>query len=68
MKVTNLTNSPFDLVDATGKTVRLPARGTLENFEPHRMHAAQYRAMGCFVIEADAPRNKRVGRPPKAKD
>ncbi len=57
MKITNLTNSPYDLIDAKGKPVRLPARGSI-NIDPHPQHLNQYRMLGYFRIEDDAPATK----------
>lgn len=50
MKITNLTNSPFDLINDKGEKERLPARGEL-TFEPHHMHAASYRRAQYFKVE-----------------
>ena len=49
MHIKNLTNSPYQLVDAKGKAVMLPARGTVD-IEPHTMHVNQYRQVGYFEI------------------
>lgn len=58
MKITNLTNSPYQLVDAKGKAVMLPARGTVD-IEPHPMHVKQYRQIGYFEItEAEVEAEK----------
>ncbi|WP_442596313.1 hypothetical protein ACSBPU_05605 [Parapusillimonas sp. JC17] len=54
MRITNLTNSPYDLLDAKGKTVRLAARGSV-SIDPHPQHVSHYRAVGYFRIEDDAP-------------
>ena len=57
MKITNLTNSPYQLVDAKGKAVVLPARGEID-IDPHPMHENLYRQLGYFRIEeggASAP-------------
>lgn len=50
MKITNLTNSPYQLVDAKGKAVMLPARGEID-IDPHPMHESLYRQLGYFRIE-----------------
>ena len=50
MKITNLTNSPYQLVDAKGKSVMLPARGEID-IDPHPMHESLYRQLGYFRIE-----------------
>jgi len=50
MKITNLTNSPYQLVDAKGKAVMLPARGEV-NIDLHPMYENLYRQMGYFRIE-----------------
>lgn len=58
MKITNLTNSPYQLVDAKGKAVMLPARGEID-IDPHPMHENLYRQLGYFRIEeggAPAPK------------
>lgn len=52
MRLKNLTNSPFALIDKDGKKVMLPARGTVD-IEPHPMHAAYYRQVGYFEISED---------------
>lgn len=57
MKITNLTNSPYQLVDAKGKAVMLPALGEID-IDPHPMHESLYRKLGYFRIEeggASAP-------------
>lgn len=54
MKITNLTNSPYQLVDAKGKAVVLPARGEID-IDPHPMHESLYRQIGYFEIEESAP-------------
>lgn len=56
MRVTNLTNSPHDLINAKGEKVRLPARGSIEGFEPHPQHAGLYRTIGYFRFEEEAPK------------
>lgn len=53
MRVINLTNSPHDLVNTKGEKVRLPARGSIDGFEPHPQHASLYRTLGYFRIEGD---------------
>ncbi|HSH83590.1 MAG TPA: hypothetical protein VK979_00305 [Guyparkeria sp.] len=53
MQIKNLTNSPYQLVDKDGKTVMLPARGTVD-IEPHPMHVNQYRQIGYFEITDSA--------------
>jgi len=63
MRVTNLTNSPHDLVNAEGEKVRLPARGAVESFEPHPLHAGLYRSIGYFRIEDDAKPDAETGQP-----
>lgn len=50
MRVKNLTNSPYELVDESGKKVLLPARGEIKNFKPHPMHANTYAMIGYFKI------------------
>lgn len=50
MRITNLTNSPYDLRAADGTVVRLPARGVVD-IDPHPMHIGTYRALGYFRIE-----------------
>ncbi|WP_394065415.1 hypothetical protein [Alcaligenes sp. WGS1538] len=60
MKITNLTNSPYDLVDSQGRKVRLAARGVVEGFEPHPMHIGTYRALGYFRIENGHEAAKKV--------
>lgn len=52
MRLKNLTNSPFALVDRDGKKVMLPARGTID-IEPHPMHENLYRQLGYLRIEED---------------
>lgn len=49
MKIKNLTNSPFDLINSAGLVVRLPARGEV-TLEPHSMHAAAYRSAPYLQI------------------
>ena len=51
MKIKNLTNSPFDLLDDKGEKVRIPARGTLVGFKPHPGQEPLYRSLGYFRIE-----------------
>lgn len=80
MRVKNLTNSPYELVDESGKKVLLPARGEIKNFKPHPMHVNTYATIGYFkiaeeneqielvddlVTEAVVEQPKRRGRPPK---
>lgn len=58
MKITNLINSPYQLVDAKGNAVMLPAMGEIE-IDPHPMHETLYRQLGYFRIEeggAPAPK------------
>lgn len=50
MRITNLTNSPYDLRAADGSVVRLPARGEVD-IDPHPMHIGTYRTLGYFRIE-----------------
>lgn len=50
MRIRNLTNSPYDILAADSKPVRLPARGTIE-VEPHPQRLPLYRALGYFRIE-----------------
>ena len=50
MKITNLTNSPYQLVDAKGKAVMLPARGEID-IDPHPMYKNLYRQLGYFRVE-----------------
>lgn len=50
MRVKNLTNSPYELVDESGKKVLLPARGEIKNFKPHPMHVNTYATIGYFKI------------------
>lgn len=60
MHIKNLTNSPYQLVDAKGKAVMLPARGEID-IEPHPMHASYYRQAGYFKItdsEKAAPKTQ----------
>lgn len=54
MKITNLTNSPHNLLNDKGEKVHLAARGTIEGFTPHQNHAALYKSIGYFRIEEDA--------------
>lgn len=49
-KIKNLTNSPYQLVDAKGAAVMLPAMGEIE-IDPHPMHESLYRQLGYFRIE-----------------
>lgn len=60
MKITNLTNSPYQLVDAKGKAVMLPARGEID-IDPHPMHVSYYRQAGYFKTTESAkaaPKNQ----------
>lgn len=50
MRIKNLTNSPYQLTDASGKVVMLPARGVVE-IDPHPMHVSTYQHVGYFKIE-----------------
>lgn len=53
MRIKNLTNGPYELLDKDGKKVTLPARGTIE-IEPHAMQAGMYKSIGYFeVSESD---------------
>jgi len=54
VQIKNLTNSPYQLVDARGKAVMLPARGEID-IDPHPMHVKQYRQVGYFEITESAP-------------
>ena len=49
LRIKNLTNSPYDIVDAEGKKVHLPARGEIET-SVHAMHLPLYRSIGYFQI------------------
>lgn len=49
-KIRNLTNSPYDLIDADGKKVRLPARGEVTT-SLHPMHEGLYRAIKYMELE-----------------
>lgn len=55
-KIRNLTNSPYDLIDADGKKVRLPARGEVTT-SLHPLHEGLYRAVKYMTLEpvADEP-------------
>lgn len=57
MLITNLTNSPYDLVNSEGKKVRLAARDFVK-IEPHPLHVNIYRSLGYFKIEDDGPVKK----------
>lgn len=48
-KIRNLTNSPYDLIDADGKKVRLPARGEVTT-SLHPMHEGLYRAIKYMTM------------------
>lgn len=50
MRISNLTNSPYELMDAEGRSVRLPARGAVE-IDPDLRRLALYRSIGYFRIE-----------------
>ena len=79
MRVKNLTNSPYELVDESGEKLLLPARGEIKNFKPHPMHASTYATIGYFKIteeneqielvddstEFDAPVDEQVDEKPK---
>ena len=73
MHIKNLTNSPYQLVDAKGKAVILPARGEID-IEPHPMHVSLYQQTGYFKIteaevEAEKPsKNPRTERTQARKD
>lgn len=54
MKIKNRLNSPYELINADGEKVMLPARGEIE-FEPHPMHVGYYRQVGYFEITDSAP-------------
>lgn len=49
-KIRNLTNSPYDLIDADGNKVRLPARGGVTT-SLHPLHEGLYRNVRYFEIE-----------------
>lgn len=50
MRIRNLTNSPYSLVNSKGEKVLIPARGTIE-IDPHPMHVSTYQHVGYFKIE-----------------
>lgn len=50
MQITNMTNSPYDLINDQGEKVRLPARGSVI-INPHHMHLSAYRRAPYFKIE-----------------
>lgn len=72
MRIKNLTNSPYELMDEDGNRVVLPAGGEISGFKPHPMQMGLYRAIGYFNItekEADQEdQPKRRGRPSKAQE
>jgi len=49
-KIRNLTNSPYDLIDADGNKVRLPARGEVTT-SLHPLHEGLYRAVKYMTLE-----------------
>ena len=53
-KIRNLTNSPYDLIDADGNKVRLPARGEVTT-SLHPLHEGLYRAIKYMELEPVAP-------------
>ncbi len=53
MKIKNLTSSPYQLVNAKGEKIMLPANGELTDFEPHPMQISHYRTLGYFEITQD---------------
>lgn len=59
MKITNLTNSPYKLINANGESVVLPARGAVD-IDPHPMHASLYRQLGYFRIEEGGAQSAEV--------
>lgn len=61
MRITNLTNSPYDLIDAKGKKVRLGARDTVV-MDVHPLHLNAYRTIGYFLIEDTDEQPKRQQR------
>ena len=56
-KIRNLTNSPYDLIDADGNKVRLPARGEVTT-SLHPMHEGLYRAIKYMTLEPVAERDE----------
>lgn len=54
MHIKNLTNSPYSLVDADGKSHMLPSHGELD-IDPHPMHVGLYRNIGYFEVTESAP-------------
>lgn len=49
-KVKNLTNSPYDLLNADGAKEHLPAMGEL-TYDPHPTQAGYVRSVGYFRVE-----------------
>ncbi|WMT90148.1 hypothetical protein [Pelagibacterium sp. H642] len=69
-RIKNLTNSPYDIMNAKGQKVRLPARGEIE-VNVHPLHLPLYRTLGYFTIsEGDAAPQKAKAKkkPPQPVD
>lgn len=49
MHLKNLSNSPYELFNAEGGKVMIPARGEID-IEPHPMYAHYYRQCGYFIV------------------
>lgn len=59
MRIKNLTNSPYEITNAKGEQVMIPARGEIE-IDPHHTQEPFIRAAGYFEIEDNAEPAKEV--------
>lgn len=55
LRIKNLTNSPYQIVTASGEKVMLPARGELDGIDVHPHHLHLYRSIGYFKVEEIEP-------------